>query len=557
MRYLSIKKNVQRTGMACAMLLMLSCQTQRTASMTERLFMQYKRVAIDYPAGQVNAGKGAILSEQITFGTSADTVSSAGARYADHQPDTNKVYNLSGVTVVSKLRFTSVSEGHINIDFVIRVPKELISHDYRMLLTPELIYKDTVVALEHIVIMGKNFIDKQKRDYQRYDNYLETIVQKDDYSQHFLDQPGIHKDMRRRQKLYWDLYAKERDRVTDYWEWYKRTNERYVFFNSRKEMKYRSIYHDFQREGEFASIVKMTQGLDTVGTMAAYNQRFEARVKRDPYFKIHRQIKEKTVPKKYRDLFHSGTRPTEVQNFAVTELDSIDIARHRYFFDRIVLNEMKDSLRNEVFQQLVPYPRMENVRYSIILNEPQNFTYLYTQEYPVEAHMKSVRVHLKGRIDAIDNMGYTLPKTDTLNYLISSLEELADSTLLTRNRADSQYGEGYHRLSIRDYAGAIQLLGAYNDYNMALSLACQGQNREAYSLLKRQPQPLSALALYLNAIVSSRLDLKTEAVSSLEKACRMDVDMVYRCMRDSEIRKLVADFNLQQRLDEIEQTRTD
>lgn len=531
-------------------IIVYSCYTQRSTMMTERLFMQYKRVNITYPADQLNGG--GVLSEQVTYTNRPDVNSLTQTADDDGRLDTNKVYNLSEVTVESRMRFTSVREGHVNVDFVIRVPKELISHDYRMQLTPELIYGDTTILLEHVVLLGKNFIEKQEKDYQNYDEYLETIIPEDDYSEKFLNKKGISEDMRRRQDLYWELYTKEHQRVAGYWAWHDRTQARYNFFNSRREIRYRDMYHKFQREADYAAIVKMTQRLDTAGTSKAYNERFEKRIKRDPYFKINREIVAKTVPRKYRDIFQSGTRPTAVQNFAVTELDSIKIATHRYFFDEIILNEMKDSLRDEVFQKIVPYPHTENVRYSITLNEPQDFTYLYTQEYPMQPGVKSMQVHLKGRIDAIDNTGYTLPRTDTLSYLISSLEELADSVLLKQNNIDGEYREGFRLLTRRDYVGAMKILGDYNDYNMALSLACQGYNQQAYALLRRQPQ--TALVHYLNAIVSSRLSLKTEAVASLEKACELDTSLIYRCMRDTEIKKLISDFNLQERLNAIELT---
>jgi hypothetical protein len=531
-------------------IIIYSCHTQRQTMMTEHLFMQYKRVNITYPVDRAYERGGAILSEQVTYSTHPEEISEADEIEDTTRVDTNKVYNLSGVTVASKIRFTSVREGHVNINFVVHVPKELISHDYRMQLTPELMYEDTTVLLENVVLLGKNFIEKQQQDYQDFDAYAATIIPKDEYDKAFLDQEGINKDMRRRQDLYWELYTKERDRVVSYWKWYNKTQARYNYFNARREMKYRNLYHRYQREGNYAAIVKMTQKQDTVGTSQAYYKKFQKRIKKNPYFKINRKIVEKTVPKKYRDLFLSGIRQTEVQNYAVTELDSINIAQHRYFFDDIVMNEMKDSLRNEVFKDEVPYSHLENVKYSITLNEPQDFTYLYTQEYPVEPGMKALRIHLKGRIDAVDNSGYTLPQTDTLSYLIASLEELTDSTLLQQNAADATYREGFEKLANRDYLGAMKVLGDYNDYNMALSLACQGYNQQAYALLKRQPQ--TALALYLNAIVSSRLGLKPEAVTSLEKACELDTSLIYRCMRDEEIRKLITDYDLQERLNEIE-----
>lgn len=529
--------------------IIFSCRTkQQIPMMTERLFMQYKRVNIVYPPDRVDNGNGAVLSEQVTYNTYPDTESLPETDDTAHL-DTNKVYNLSGVTVSSQVRFASVREGHVNVDFVIRVPKELMSDDYRMQLTPELLYNDTIVELEHILLQGKNFLEKQENDYINYDKYLETVVPEDDYTL-FIDKAGVDEDMKRRQDLYWKLYTEERQRVTDYWEWTAKVQERYDHFNSYREIKYRNLYHKYQRKGDYAAIVKMTQRQDTLGMSDEYNEKFKKRVKRSPYFKIEREITEPSVPKKYRDLFQAGTRPTEVQNYAVSEQDSVEITEHRYFNDQIVYNELKDSHRESMFKKLVPYPYVDGVRYSVTLNNPQDFTYLYTQEYPVKAGMKKLHVHLKGRIDAIDNSGYTLPQTDTLNYLISSLEELADSTLLMSK--NDRYHEGYVLLTERDYKGAMKILGDYNDYNMALSLACQGYNQQAYTLLKRQPQ--TALVLYLKAIVCSRLSLKQEAVSSLEKACMLDTSMIYRCMRDEEVKKLISEYNLQERLSEIELT---
>jgi len=530
----------------------ISCRTQRQSPMTEKLFMQYKRVNISYPADGVNDTGGAVLSEQVTY-NEPEISDLPETDNDDGRLDTNKVYSLAGVTVASKLRFTSIRDGHVNVDFVIKVPKELISDDYRMQLTPELIFPDTIINLEHVVLLGKNFIEKQKQDYEKYDEYLKAIVPKEDYDKVFLDREGIADDLKRRQQLYWEMYASERNRVMDYWEWRNKTQERFNHFNSRREAKYRELYHYFQREGEYAAIIKMTQRQDTVGTSKEYEDIFKKIVKKKPSFRINREIKLKTVPKKYRDIFKSGTRPNEVQNFALTELDSINIASHRYFYDQIVMNEMRDSLREEEFKSMVPYTDIENIRYSITLNEAQDFTYLFTQEYLVKPGMKNLQIHLKGRIDAVDHSGYDLPRTDTLNYLISSLEELADAELAEQKLADDIYQEGYSLLVNRDYVGAMKILGNYNDYNMALSLACQGYNQQAYALLRRQPQT-TALVQYLNAIVSSRLSMKTEAVSSLEKACKLDTSLIYRCMRDSEIKKLIKDYNLQERLNEIEFT---
>mgnify|MGYP003623289603 CR=1 FL=1 len=155
MKYDSIKALLKLMLIAGVLPLMIySCRTHRSAgTLTQQLFMQHKRVNIDYPADGSNNGNGGILAEQVTYSTYSEPAPEMDESEYESKLDTNKVYNLSGVTVASKLRFTSVREGHVNVDFVIHVPKELISDDYRIQLTPELINKDSVMKLKNVVLL--------------------------------------------------------------------------------------------------------------------------------------------------------------------------------------------------------------------------------------------------------------------------------------------------------------------------------------------------------------------------------------------------------------------
>lgn len=268
--------------------------------------------------------------------------------------------------------------------------------------------------------------------YEAYDEYLASIVDKKDYDSIFLDRDGISKDLFDRQSLFLNLYKSEWDDMMNYQQWKDLMEGRYMKFNVKQEVNRRNLWHQYQREAEYDKVKNLAMGKDTAGISAAYYKKYVKRVGLLPQYRLKREVKERSVPGKYKDIHKEGRTLDDIKSNAVSERDSVDISKNRYFYNKIVENEMKDSLKNLKFKELIPYEIREDVKLDSVADEGSDFVYLYTQEYPVSADLKKIRITMKGHARALDESGYTFPKMDTLTYLISSIDQLIDTTLTVK-----------------------------------------------------------------------------------------------------------------------------
>lgn len=182
--------------------------------------------------------------------------------------------------------------------------------------------------------------------------------------------------------------------------------------------------------------------------------------------------------------------------------------------------------------------------------------------------MKKLRLHLESIVEATDRSTWHPAPSDTLLFVVASLSDLADYSLLQKfaippleSGSDSvfaisytpegeSYAEGLRFLQEREYHKALPLLQAYPDYNTALCLTSMGYHGEASALLPQLPR--TASREYLYAVVCARMKNAMEAVEHLLEACRMNPDLVLRIPLDPELSDLVPQFvGLRQELDKI------
>lgn len=402
---------------------------------TEPLFMQYKRVSIEQPKDA--NGQQQILSESASLTRRRDTTNNDNTfskiKEYDTQAklDTSTTYTLTEVTVSSTVSFIPEREGKVGVDFLIRVPRELLSENWRMRLSPLLLANDTTVQLDNVFVTGQNFYDKQLSDSAAYAAYLNSIISKEDYDKAFLDLKGIRKDMRRRQDFYLNLYLAQAKQLDSYRKWYNMMIDRVNTFNAQQAGNRAKLYHQYVIEAQFQKARNDAMGLDTTGIHNKYMKKFERRA-RLPKYHVRRELNENNIPKKYITYFQNNTQLKDLSSLTVTEKDSIEIAANRYFFDKIAENEYRDMHKDIKYRQIVTYPLGDSCRLDSIVLPGKDFVYLYHQEYAVTPGLKKIRVLLEGKVEAIDQSIYTLPESDTLTFLISTMDQLADTTLITK-----------------------------------------------------------------------------------------------------------------------------
>ncbi|MBK5722281.1 hypothetical protein JGH11_15500 [Dysgonomonas sp. Marseille-P4677] len=406
-------------------------------SLTRQLFLQSKRANVELPENKVDFTGRAQLSEKVSYSHEDNismTIYEQDSIQKARKNSLNEVQHLREVTVTAraKQKFAPERNGKVSLDFMIRVPKELLSADWRVSLLPKLLHNDSVVPLDPVVLKGKHFLEKQKADYRAFVDYEASIIAPSAYDSLFLDRKGIAKDMRSRQGHYWDLYDRQFKRVIKYQRWKDMMQDRYSHYNMQKDGNRLNLYHSYRRKQYEETIALLTTGADTAGIAKKYARKFERRAGLLPMYHMQRELTEKNVPRKYRDFFLNEPKPEDLSNYSTTEKDSVEIAKHRYFFNRITENENKDRRRREMEERIIPLPMEADNRLDSIISGDKDFLYYYTLNYPVTPGLEQIGITMSGKVTATDLRGFTLPNSDTLHYVISSLVQLADTSLIIR-----------------------------------------------------------------------------------------------------------------------------
>ena len=417
-----------------ALISAVSCSVKSPISrtgniMTKGLFIQSKHANVELPYIESSKTSGsATVSESVTF-LHADNNLESTEKESSKAKNLNDVQHLSEVVIVAKSRFTPEHKGRVNVDFVMRVPKEMLSSKWRITLKPLLFHNDSIIRLKEVILNGKDFSEKQKNDYKAYDDFLKSIVTKSEYDSVFLDRKGIAKDIRDRQDFYYSKYysdwKKQKELQDNIRNWENKEAEYLAM-----EIAYRDkMYHKYARKALTETIEKYSQGKDTTGIYNHYMQQYNKKAKELSLFWRKRiEAHRKKAPQ--MEAMKKMEKALNIANQTITKNDSVRIARHRYMFEDIAQNEIKEKRKDEIFQKMVPYPYLQNTHLDSLINPEKDFVYYYKQDYPVSMGLKQVRISMEGKVDAVDYSTYTMGNIDTLSYFISSLSQLADTTLM-------------------------------------------------------------------------------------------------------------------------------
>lgn len=570
-----LKLPITATALCIGILLTISCSTSREPK-TMRLFMQSKRPNIAFPHSEgTYLG---MLAEQSDFTTTSDTLSAPPVEVADSTDDVWRTVHLNNVSVVAArtvIKQVIARRGSVRLEFDIHVPSVLIDSCWRVTLTPVLNTSDSVSSpLLPVVLTGSDFIKMQEADYKAYDLFLKGIVDPSAYDSIFLDRKNINRDIARRQNIFYDLYGKERDRQMAYEKWKRQAIDRQNYWNMRMQTNRTTLRHRLERKRIEESVRRYISGQDTLGLSIVYGRKYRRTASFWPKYRMERKLTAARVPSKYRALYTSGRTMSDIRNHAVSAADSAEISRHRYFFDRIAENEMNDRNRDVIYKRMIPFPYIDSVMTRQTAVPGEDFVYNYTYNLPVTEGMKKLHLRLESLIEATDHSTWRPAASDTLLFVVASLSDLIDHSLLQQfivtppvedstfvagdsiaaepvySAGGAEYAEGLRLLQEREYRKALPMLQAHPDYNTALCLTQLGYHDEAIELLQQLPS--NARIKYLHAVICARKEDDQSAVIYMLDACRMNPDLVLRIPLDPELSELIPKFyGLRKELDKI------
>lgn len=125
------------------------------------------------------------ISTQIIADENKDTLTVVGINgekihlmrnFVDSLGNTYVTENLSGVIISARFQNIAERNGMIDLKFDLNIPKTLQDPDWQLKFQPYLTIKSDSIPLEEVVISGSAFIANQKKEYDRYQKYLETII---------------------------------------------------------------------------------------------------------------------------------------------------------------------------------------------------------------------------------------------------------------------------------------------------------------------------------------------------------------------------------------------
>jgi len=430
----------------------------------ERLFMQTTKPEIDFlNSGGLQGQDGPrTISEEISFSNVEDQYLEENEVFANQAEklDTTKVYKLSEVVIKVKSHFAPERDGKVNLDFNIIAPVDILDPNWRLILTPRLIDGDSICQLDTVVFAGEGFRDKQISDYEAYEDFLAAIVDPSAYDSLFVNWKTLDKEINKVQRRNYNDYKKQYDQIMGYENWKKMNEMEFLSMEALALRHKRHMKDKYWRKAENLKIKNAEKGKNTIGIHEKYDEKY----KKDyvSFLKnrfslhwldsvtintnLHAQkdsiLKRSHVPRKYRDIHAMGLRLSDIQAKAFTKEDSVEIAKHHYLIDEIVLNELNINRKDDVFKEIVEFPYrtdLSNLRIDTMITAEDDVIFHYKQPWSVRPGMKNLKVVMEARAEAIDRSVFVFPLSDTLTYYIASLSQLADESLVTERKKLHKY----------------------------------------------------------------------------------------------------------------------
>lgn len=301
--------------------------------------------------------------------------------------------HLSGVTVTAKSKQIAERNGMINLDFIVTVPRELISKKWQVQLTPEAFTIRDTMFFDKIFLSGADFAKMQKKGYLQYQAFLNSIIPDSLYLQELFNQKGYKKALRDLEEEYYQAWKHEVLFKESWIDWSDKLNRRFILFNAKMESNRASI------AGIENTILRFF-----------------------PAYWLRRDLTSETVPGKWK-MFLEGNHPIRTKR--ITPEDSAQISKKFFDYKRMAENQRKKEQKDMMYNKLVRFPYQES-KLDTIVQDGDNFIYFYRQQVPATDQTKTIKLTLDGVVLATNMEKTNLPPSDTLVYHVSSMSQFLD-----------------------------------------------------------------------------------------------------------------------------------
>lgn len=524
--------------------------------LTTALFMQSKRVEIYLPTAKEEKNQSSVIAENVTYKQKIDTIKPENNNSENSKQDGIKSLNLQEVVITSnrpKIKISNIRNGKITLNFLMSIPEVFMNDKYRVSVYPKLINGDSVMDMNPIVFIGSEFKKKQDKEYAKIKIEDSLTVAKMKYDSVFFCNKKHSYFMSHLQKRYLRDYYKRYDKMKDYIRWNSIMQERFMHFNALYEGRYNQRNADKALDVLDDIYNAMIAKKDTTKLSLKYKE-ISSKEYTDSVKNIYsRKITRDIVPERFLDIYCEYPSTDSIKNFSTTELDSIKIAKQLYDYVAIAKNEQFNNNREKIIES-IRFKRIDSIKEMINIEPYKSKVIMYSEDVPVtESLSKNLKLVIDTKVMATDLSTWKQKGIDTLSFIVTGLNDLADTTMLEAYKYNQQYYDDYkaglERLKVRDYTGALTILRFYPDYNASVCLVALGMNDKALELLNKIPE--TGKSLYLKSIVLVRLNRIDEAKKALEDACRKESFLGYKADIEPELSKLFEDEDFSSKIQNI------
>lgn len=305
------------------------------------------------------------------------------------QGDLMAEVELSEIQIVAPSKRVAERSGKVLIEFLIDIPELLFRKDYQLALFPKLTSGDSLCELRPVVLNGNEFKGKQKKQYQAYDKYVETLeVNARQGRDKFLNRRMFSRYLKRKALMREKQNVSTLKAYSAHLLSEQKLRERNLLFGKSSERVPRK-FNSWSFSGLLAQI---------------------------PYA-------QNTRTRLLAEALRTGNIPVLLPE--LTPADSL----HAYnlFWDRrgFEANEKKIVRLDNTFKKIVEYPIYEGAYLDTVISRGHHkINYLYS----LEAGESSPKMYLSldGAVTAVDGSIYHFRARDTLTYFVSSMTAFID-----------------------------------------------------------------------------------------------------------------------------------
>ena len=465
---------------------------------------------------------------------------------------------IEQVTVISRMRSVPERNGHVVLDFIVTLPKQMLGKSRSVVITPILHKPDESVALEDLVIRGGRFSLLQERDYWQYETYVERFrpdtVGREAAFNRFVKFP-YPQDARL------DSLVEGRSTVTYYYSQEVKTDE------TSKKMQ-------ITLQGQVLAVDDSAYCLPPSDTLSYVVSSMLSFVDTLPRYRIKVIDKFVTVEdRNYIQFFVGDTRVVDTLGDNRRQLDKITslmqqiVEQQEFYVDTITLTAASSPEGDYAFNDRLSQGRAEALkRYLVrrygrsidtmlivrwvaedwaeltnrirtdreVVNRDAVLELIVAEKNP-DRREQAIRQQFPKEYAYIRSVIY--PQLRAVNFRYNLRRKGMVKDTIHTTELDTAYARGVELLQKRKYAKALYILNDYNDRNTVVAHLSMDHNERALELLAAMPK--DAVTEYLRAIACSRLGRKEEGRCHFLEACRLDGRMEYRGNLDPEIAELL------------------